>query len=117
MGMELPHIGTHCQLKSCNRLDYLPFTCKHCKMNFCEDHWKPDGHSCSKLSQVQKEVKNSTEIKSIETQKSKSKKKSKKNPCQLPNCSGYNLVHMGCGECGGNFCTGSISKRVTLSID
>jgi len=73
-------------------------------MNFCEDHWKPDGHSCSKFSQVQKEIKNSIELKSIETQKSKSKKKSKKNPCQLPNCSGYNLVHMGCGECGGNFC-------------
>merc|ERR1712110_1246861 len=38
--MELPHLGTHCSLASCNRLDYLPFKCKHCVKNFCENHWQ-----------------------------------------------------------------------------
>jgi len=108
--MELPHIGKHCQHKSCNRLDYLPFTCKHCQGNFCEDHWKPDGHSCSMFEsqkntkEILSENNSSQSIPSKTIMTTKPKKKRKQNPCQLPNCSGYNLVRMGCGDCGLNFC-------------
>jgi len=40
-------VGTHCQLMSCNRLDYLPWTCDRCKLKFCEDHRSPDSHLCA----------------------------------------------------------------------
>merc|ERR1711879_534831 len=69
--MELPHIGTHCQLKSCNRLDYLPFKCNHCSLNFCESHWKPDQHECSKFV---KENTTSTEKPQESTSKAKPEK-------------------------------------------
>ena len=137
--MEMPHIGKHCQLKSCNKLDYLPFNCKHCRLSFCLDHWKPEGHICSEIKKSQEitlqqinsqannsqagnsqagnsQVENSqpsisqinttglTNITSTNSKPDKPKKKKKQNPCNLPNCSGYNLVKMGCGECGINFC-------------
>merc|ERR1712130_202132 len=103
--MELPHIGTHCQLKSCNRLDYLPFKCNHCSFNFCENHWKPDQHECAKFIKNEENSTSTKPQKSTEKQKpEKPKKKRKRNPCQLPNCSGYNLVKMNCNQCGGNFC-------------
>ncbi|KAL7746018.1 hypothetical protein RI367_008672 [Sorochytrium milnesiophthora] len=44
--MELYHVGTHCHDKSCNALDFLPFTCHHCKHVYCQEHWKPAAHSC-----------------------------------------------------------------------
>merc|ERR1711970_189344 len=102
--MELPHIGTHCQLKSCNRLDYLPFKCNHCSQNFCASHWKPDQHECSKFVKENSTSKENPQKSTQTVKPDKPKKKRKQNPCQLPNCSGYNLVKMNCNQCGGNFC-------------
>merc|ERR1711879_226450 len=99
--MELPHLGTHCSLASCNRLDYLPFKCKHCVKNFCENHWKVGQHDCSNAPVFHSDKASNqgqTKVKSVK------KKKAKQNPCQMPNCNGFNLVRMGCGECGLNFC-------------
>ncbi|EEC14873.1 zinc finger protein, putative, partial [Ixodes scapularis] len=31
---ELPQLGKHCHVESCNRLDFLPFECAHCKKYF-----------------------------------------------------------------------------------
>merc|ERR1712226_606047 len=94
--MELPHIGTHCHLKSCNKLDYLPFKCNKCQLSFCESHHEPKLHSCSSLATEEKE--------SHQPQKIKPKKKKKSNPCQMPECRGFNLVPMTCRDCGLNFC-------------
>ena len=45
--MELPHLGTHCELESCKRLDYLPVTCEYCKGVFCTQHgYSADSHGC-----------------------------------------------------------------------
>merc|ERR1712110_328514 len=100
--MELPHLGTHCSLPTCNRLDYLPFKCNNCAENFCENHWKSGQHNCSKSPvEHSSTFDNVAEKTTITTVK---KKKPKQNPCKMPNCSGHNLVRMGCGECGLNFC-------------
>jgi len=80
-------------------VDYLPFKCKQCAENFCENHWKPGQHTCSKSPAVEQST-----VKKVEPAKVKKKKKPKQNPCQMPNCSGHNLVRMGCGDCGLNFC-------------
>jgi len=46
--MELPHIGQHCSLEQCNRLDFLPITCDACKRVYCVDHYKYETHQCDK---------------------------------------------------------------------
>merc|ERR1739845_181921 len=90
--MELPHIGEHCTFKTCNKLDYLPFKCVKCQITFCEEHYKPSQHNCSKHG----------EEKSVAMKVKKKKKKS--NPCEMVDCRGFNLVPMLCGDCGLNFC-------------
>merc|ERR1711970_469341 len=95
--MELYHIGHHCSLKTCNRLDYLPFQCDGCKLKFCEDHWKSENHSCLK-------VKSKTQTGSDAGTKPAKVKKKKQNPCLVDGCKGYNLVPMLCDRCGMNFC-------------
>ncbi|ORZ32540.1 hypothetical protein BCR44DRAFT_52825 [Catenaria anguillulae PL171] len=45
--MELPHIGKHCSVKTCNLNDFLPYTCPGCKAVYCHDHWRHADHECS----------------------------------------------------------------------
>ena len=45
--MELPHLGKHCNEKTCNQLDFLPMKCDACSQIFCKDHLQYDDHSCS----------------------------------------------------------------------
>jgi len=44
--MELPHLGKHCDEKSCRQLDFLPMKCDACEMVFCKDHVRYELHSC-----------------------------------------------------------------------
>ena len=44
--MEFPELGQHCQVKTCNQLDFLPVKCDACKAKFCNEHWTYDGHEC-----------------------------------------------------------------------
>ncbi|CAF0992699.1 unnamed protein product [Rotaria sordida] len=44
--MELPQLGEHCSVKTCNRLDFLPMKCDACSSIFCKDHIKYDEHQC-----------------------------------------------------------------------
>ncbi|CAF4427943.1 unnamed protein product [Rotaria sp. Silwood2] len=44
--MELPQLGEHCSVKTCNRLDFLPMKCDSCSSIFCKDHIKYDEHQC-----------------------------------------------------------------------
>ncbi|KAI8099891.1 uncharacterized protein BX664DRAFT_322341 [Halteromyces radiatus] len=48
--MELPQVGRHCSLSSCNSLDFLPITCPFCENTFCGDHRLPSSHRCSSWS-------------------------------------------------------------------
>ncbi|KZP24862.1 hypothetical protein FIBSPDRAFT_821693 [Athelia psychrophila] len=43
--MDLPHIGAHCALSTCNDLDLLPIRC-NCEKLFCRHHIAPDKHEC-----------------------------------------------------------------------
>jgi hypothetical protein len=50
----LLQVGDHCNF--CSDLDFLPFTCDDCGNVFCQQHRKPDSHSCSqKLKKQQKQ--------------------------------------------------------------
>ncbi|CAF3432420.1 unnamed protein product [Rotaria sp. Silwood1] len=44
--MEFPHLGQHCSVKTCNRLDFLPMKCDSCAAVLCKDHIKYDEHQC-----------------------------------------------------------------------
>ncbi|EIM90521.1 uncharacterized protein STEHIDRAFT_51503 [Stereum hirsutum FP-91666 SS1] len=43
--MDLPLIGAHCSLSSCNELDLLPIRCL-CDKQYCRKHFLPDDHAC-----------------------------------------------------------------------
>ncbi|OBZ75474.1 AN1-type zinc finger protein 1 [Grifola frondosa] len=43
--MDMPSIGAHCSVSSCNVNDFLPIRCK-CEHLFCKDHILPESHSC-----------------------------------------------------------------------
>ncbi|VDC05326.1 unnamed protein product [Peniophora sp. CBMAI 1063] len=43
--MDLPVIGAHCSLATCNALDLLPLTCV-CSQRFCKHHIAADAHEC-----------------------------------------------------------------------
>jgi AN1-like Zinc finger len=43
--MDLPMIGSHCALQSCNDLDLLPIRCQ-CEKLFCRQHIAADSHDC-----------------------------------------------------------------------
>ena len=38
-------IGTHCAIKDCNQLDFLPATCHQCGITTCQSHLH--NHNCS----------------------------------------------------------------------
>ncbi|KZV70477.1 hypothetical protein PENSPDRAFT_651480 [Peniophora sp. CONT] len=43
--MDLPVIGAHCSLLTCNELDLLPLICV-CSQRFCKKHIAADAHEC-----------------------------------------------------------------------
>jgi len=47
--MDLPQVGSHCALPSCNVLDFLPITCQ-CKKKYCFEHISSERHDCSSMN-------------------------------------------------------------------
>uniref|UniRef100_A0A1D2ACU5 Zinc finger AN1 and C2H2 domain-containing stress-associated protein 16 n=2 Tax=Auxenochlorella protothecoides TaxID=3075 RepID=A0A1D2ACU5_AUXPR len=45
---DLLSVGTHCAFPDCNQLDFLPFTCKHCRGVFCLEHRSQAQHECAR---------------------------------------------------------------------
>lgn len=45
---ELLSVGTRCTAKGCSQFDFLPFKCSHCNEQYCQEHFLPEVHSCSK---------------------------------------------------------------------
>uniref|UniRef100_A0A0G4GC68 AN1-type domain-containing protein n=1 Tax=Chromera velia CCMP2878 TaxID=1169474 RepID=A0A0G4GC68_9ALVE len=39
-------VGSHCQVETCNALDFLPFVCNGCDRVFCENHRRRETHGC-----------------------------------------------------------------------
>ncbi|KAF9533338.1 hypothetical protein CPB83DRAFT_845100 [Crepidotus variabilis] len=48
MASDIPHVGAHCAVASCNILDFLPITCQ-CNQKFCSDHITPNSHDCDTI--------------------------------------------------------------------
>lgn len=40
------HIGKQCSDPLCHLVDFLPFTCTHCKQSFCQEHYRVEAHKC-----------------------------------------------------------------------
>uniref|UniRef100_A0A8H7Y3Y3 AN1-type domain-containing protein n=1 Tax=Psilocybe cubensis TaxID=181762 RepID=A0A8H7Y3Y3_PSICU len=40
-------IGQQCSHPSCLLVDFLPFKCQHCKLPFCQEHFRVEHHQCS----------------------------------------------------------------------
>lgn len=47
-------VGEHCAFSSCGRLSFLPVSCPLCTTTFCESHFLPEQHRCSKASSLSK---------------------------------------------------------------
>lgn len=90
---ELPHLGKHCHVESCNRLDFLPFECVHCKNTFCSDHRTSDAHVCD---QVQTHILTDKEAKCSRT--------GTLFGCTFSECTQKELTPIACGLCEANFC-------------
>ena len=103
--MELPHLGQHCSIKSCNRLDYLPVKCELCSKTFCSDHgYTPDSHSCTekhKIVDVKVDVceKCNKRVKNRDGTLHECKKQKRKYRCATDKCKTRILVPFSCGEC------------------
>ena len=86
--MEFPTVGDRCSLSDCTQLDFLPFTCEHCKFIYCKEHFHSISHSCSKF------VDNvSTNI-----------EKSKSYLCSQDSCKQTSPLEMPCVACKKHFC-------------
>jgi predicted nucleic acid binding AN1-type Zn finger protein len=56
---DVEQIGAHCHSEYCHIKTFLPFTCQFCRHKYCEDHWRPEWHSCdaaAKATQAQKDI-------------------------------------------------------------
>ncbi|XP_071452840.1 AN1-type zinc finger protein 2A-like [Hetaerina americana] len=54
--MEFPHLGKHCHLGNCKKLDFLPMKCDACENIFCQDHFTYNNHNCPSASQKDVQV-------------------------------------------------------------
>jgi predicted nucleic acid binding AN1-type Zn finger protein len=52
---DVEQIGAHCHHEYCHIKTFLPFTCQFCKYKFCEDHWRPEWHSCAAAAKAEQE--------------------------------------------------------------
>ncbi|PPQ91686.1 hypothetical protein CVT25_012899 [Psilocybe cyanescens] len=39
-------IGKQCSHSTCLLVDFLPFKCQHCKLSFCQEHFRVEDHKC-----------------------------------------------------------------------
>ncbi|XP_076247543.1 AN1-type zinc finger protein 1-like [Calliopsis andreniformis] len=44
--MEFPNLGVKCPVEDCKRLNFEPFSCKHCHILFCIKHFDVVSHNC-----------------------------------------------------------------------
>ncbi|KAI7849346.1 hypothetical protein BDC45DRAFT_520999 [Circinella umbellata] len=119
--MEFPELGKQCTFEDCSQLDFLPYTCYHCKKIFCQDHFKLDDHRCPSLSDPQLDVRvptcpicenpvpgprtedpNIRVNRHIQNNCADTKKPS--NLCRQKGCKAKLLVPMQCSDCGKAYC-------------
>ncbi|XP_011405425.1 PREDICTED: AN1-type zinc finger protein 2A-like isoform X1 [Amphimedon queenslandica] len=119
--MELPHIGRHCNVKTCSKLDFLPFECDCCHKIFCIDHKKYEDHGCTEsyikdvrvpvcplcsVPLVLRKGEDPNVIVDEHIMKDCTEKKNKlyTNRCSYIGCKKKELVPVNCSKCRQNFC-------------
>ncbi|KAG2020621.1 hypothetical protein CC2G_005942 [Coprinopsis cinerea AmutBmut pab1-1] len=95
--MDLPQIGAHCALETCNVCDFLPITCK-CQKKFCRDHIFPDNHGCTAVAEAQ--------TASATTASGPPLKRCTLEGCQKPSLYAFtnDPERESCEKCHGSFC-------------
>ncbi|KAG5672507.1 hypothetical protein PVAND_002631 [Polypedilum vanderplanki] len=118
--MEFPHLGQHCKMEFCNKLDFLPISCDACKQTFCSEHYSYIQHNCTE-GQIKRD--NQVPVcpicmKPVPSEKGredyavsqhidkfcKSETKIYTNNCSFGNCKKKELVPFTCSSCKSNFC-------------
>lgn len=85
-------VGAICSEASCRRQDFLPTSCFACKRLFCQEHYRPELHSCDALRE------------SPPLEDSPSPKR--RQPCAAPGCKEQISAHnaLQCQRCGQMVC-------------
>ncbi|CAO3597892.1 unnamed protein product [Absidia cylindrospora] len=119
--MELPDLGKQCSKFECGQLDFLPYTCYHCKKIFCQEHFKLDDHLCPSRQDPSLDIRVPTcpicekpipgsrnEDPNIRVnrhiQNNCIDEEKPSNTCRLKGCKAKLLVPMNCGACGLAYC-------------
>ena len=113
-------VGQHCSESTCRRLDFLPFTCEHCKKDFCLEHRVPKQHNCgdvidkdNRLPQcplcmkfIEKGDDDNTQVERHIRSGCKDLVMTKrtKHKCAITGCKQKNLIPFQCDNCLGSFC-------------
>ncbi|ORY99405.1 hypothetical protein BCR43DRAFT_455966 [Syncephalastrum racemosum] len=129
--MEFPNLGKHCTADNCKQLDFLPFTCYHCKKIFCQEHYKLEDHHCPSLNDPNLDVRVPTcpiceqpvpgrrdqdpNIRVNEhIQNNCRSEKKPSNLCKHKGCKAKLLVPMQCTDCHQAFC---VKHRLPVDHD
>ncbi|KAK7873335.1 hypothetical protein R5R35_011380 [Gryllus longicercus] len=88
--MEFHDLGKQCSFPECKQLDFLPFSCPHCGLVFCKDHYLPDHHNCIASSLA-------SNLQSTEPTNSYFQ-------CSDSNCTATSAVALLCPVCKHHFC-------------
>ena len=89
---DLDNIGTHCFVKTCNRLDFLPIKCTLCFNFYCKDHSSFTSHNCEKYDAeaLKKQPSTLSDISFYD--------------CSFEDCTQREMVPVVCDYCKLNFC-------------
>jgi len=114
--MEFHNLGSHCSNPSCKQLDFLPFKCDACGLQFCLEHRTYENHHCAvfqdhNITDICSECK--LELDPNQEHICKGKKK-RSNKCQKPKCKKIELIPIFCAQCNKQFC---IQHRLEVDHD
>jgi len=117
----MERIGSHCDIKSCRQLDFLPFECSHCHGTFCLDHRSLTSHKCAMPSDSRALICAlcNQPVSALPTQdpnaamivhqdngcQSAEAKRRRESRCSFNGCKKVSLIPFTCSKCRSNFCT------------
>ncbi|XP_046842241.1 AN1-type zinc finger protein 1-like [Xenia sp. Carnegie-2017] len=84
------NIGKQCSFSTCQRLDFLPFTCGNCLAIFCLEHRSTTAHNCTAKPRETTKINHSTPKDGIK--------------CFLESCQIREILPVKCEKCLQEFC-------------
>jgi len=123
--MELPDLGKHCTVATCNKLDFLPIKCDACSQIFCEEHYQYAIHNCSNAYKKNNQVpvcplcNIPIPVKrghppdlavgehidnDCQSDPAKNNRKVFTNKCSMKGCKAKEVIPIVCNECTFNYC-------------